>query len=108
VSQLSTRRRLPDEGGASKVHAGQRRPQGGQKRTALGHRQQPPDCERDTLIAINEAAAATQRALEVLILRIEAVMPQTTRQTKAKRDMSRRGPVPRRRGAVRLLVHEPW
>jgi hypothetical protein len=34
-------------------------------------------------------AVAAQRALEVPILRSEAVAPQSTRQTKAKRDMRR-------------------
>ena len=47
------------------------------------------DTLRDMLIAIHEAAVAAQRALEVLILRIEAVAPRSTRQTKAKRDMRR-------------------
>jgi hypothetical protein len=47
------------------------------------------DTLRDMLIAIHEAAVAAQRALDVLILRIEAVAPRSTRQTKAKRDMRR-------------------
>jgi hypothetical protein len=45
--------------------------------------------QRDTLIAIHEAAVAAQRALEVPILRIEAIAPRSTRHTKAKRDMMR-------------------
>jgi hypothetical protein len=47
------------------------------------------DTLRDMLIAIHEAAVAAQRAMEVLIQRIEAAAPRSTRQTKAKRDMRR-------------------